>query len=633
MSSEGTPLEDFFVTGGTMRPSSPSYVKRSADDELFERVIASDYCYILTARQMGKSSLMVRTARHLHTAGVKTAIVDLTQIGADLTRDQWYLGILTRLKSQLELSTSVESWWKAREHLNPVQRFTDFLRYVLLAQVREPVAIFIDEIDYTLSLSWSDPFFAAIRAAYNNRTVDSEYKRLTFVLLGVATPNDLIQDPNSTPFNIGHHLDLREFTYEDATLLRKGLEGALSESGGLVFDRIYEWTSGQPYMTQKLCAEAVIVGQNNWIEEDVDDLVEEHFLSKKAQSEPNLQFIREYVQRNPDKTKLMQLYKNVYTGKQIDEDKKSIIQNKLQVVGLLGAYGKRLEVRNKIYRHVFNEEWIDFHLPSNRPGKKVLIPAGFTVIILVILILFTNNGFFNSLLFGAPTETPTPAIALKTEEAPTPTTVNTPTFTVMPNPTIQEIIITSTMATVTSTSFMPTPTNTLMPTLTGTPIPTVIPTSTPIPSAFANQRAIIFMAPDTRTRELGHVETNESVEVLGRSAGRFGRVENKPGLYIRTESGKEGFVVALFFDWPGNIDDLPILQPKMAEVLFFSHVYGEPDPNSEEIEEVFTGTLIEVLGRSGNQWLFIRTENGSEGFLESNRVDWRGDFDSLEEQN
>jgi sialate O-acetylesterase len=39
-----------------MQPDAPSYIEREADRELFERVLAGDFCYVLTPRQMGKSS-------------------------------------------------------------------------------------------------------------------------------------------------------------------------------------------------------------------------------------------------------------------------------------------------------------------------------------------------------------------------------------------------------------------------------------------------------------------------------------------------------------------------------------------------------------------------------------------------
>jgi len=51
----------FYVTQGTLHHDALSYVERAADEELFHALERGEFCYVLTSRQMGKSSLMVRT--------------------------------------------------------------------------------------------------------------------------------------------------------------------------------------------------------------------------------------------------------------------------------------------------------------------------------------------------------------------------------------------------------------------------------------------------------------------------------------------------------------------------------------------------------------------------------------------
>src|SRR5688500_5042836 len=74
---------DFFVAGGTVHSDSGSYVTRPADHELFQQILAGQYCYILTPRQMGKSSLMVRTIQRLQREGIKTVKIDLQGVGTE----------------------------------------------------------------------------------------------------------------------------------------------------------------------------------------------------------------------------------------------------------------------------------------------------------------------------------------------------------------------------------------------------------------------------------------------------------------------------------------------------------------------------------------------------------------------
>ena len=80
---------------------------------------------------------------------------------------------------------------------------------MILVEIEERVVIFVDEVDMTLGLEFRDDFFAAIRAMYNARANHPDSSRLTFVLLGVASPSDLIKDRTRTPFNIGHAVPLQ----------------------------------------------------------------------------------------------------------------------------------------------------------------------------------------------------------------------------------------------------------------------------------------------------------------------------------------------------------------------------------------------------------------------------------------
>src|SRR6266571_2914109 len=113
----------FYVTGGTLRQDAPSYVERQADKDLYDGLKRGDFCYVLTARQMGKSSLMVRAAARLRREGVSVVVLDLTASGRNLAAEQWYHGLLRRLGYQLGLETEVEKFWLAQPRLGPLERW------------------------------------------------------------------------------------------------------------------------------------------------------------------------------------------------------------------------------------------------------------------------------------------------------------------------------------------------------------------------------------------------------------------------------------------------------------------------------------------------------------------------------
>lgn len=186
-----------------------------------------------------------------------------------------------------------------------------FIETILLAQVSGNIAIFIDEIDSILGLSFpTNDFFALIRNCYDKRAAKPEYERLTFVLLGVATPSDLIQDKNYTPFNIGRAIELKGFQLEECAALAKGLSIKASNAQA-VLKEILDWTGGQPFLTQKLCWLVVNScedgindntlipdgGEQAWVEQLVQRRIVENW---ESQDEPeHLRTIRDRIEEMP----------------------------------------------------------------------------------------------------------------------------------------------------------------------------------------------------------------------------------------------------------------------------------------------------------------------------------------------
>ncbi|MDQ3259022.1 MAG: AAA-like domain-containing protein, partial [Acidobacteriota bacterium] len=355
----------FYVVGGALVRDAPSYVERRADGDLYDGLIQGEFCYVLTTRQMGKSSLMVRTAERLRKDGAAVAILDLTGIGQNLNLEQWYGGLLSQMGQQLDLEDELIEFWVQPSHLSPLQRWTEAIRRVVLSRYRNRVVIFIDEIDTVRSLPFStDEFFAAIRELYNRRSEDPELSRLTFCLLGVATPSDLIRDTRTTPFNIGHRIELHDFTEAEAAPLARGLKRR-EEFGATLLKRILYWTGGHPYLTQRLCR---AVSEDIGVSGDggVDRLCEEMFMSQRSRvKDDNLQFVRERMLRSEvDLTSLLGMYEAVWRGKDVRDEATNPLVSILLLSGIARAVGGLLVVRNRIYQRVFDQAWVRASMPD-----------------------------------------------------------------------------------------------------------------------------------------------------------------------------------------------------------------------------------------------------------------------------
>ena len=356
-----------YQVGGSLPMDDPTYVVRSTDRYLYKALKRGEFCYILNPRQMGKSSLMVRTFDLLQHEGIYCAPIDLTRIGSEnVTPDQWYRGVAFELGRRFNLrgKVNLKAWWQEREDLSPVQRLSEFIEEVLLVEVGvedesspKQLVIFIDEIDSVLGLNFPvNDFFALIRSCYNQRSLIREYQRLTFALFGVANPSDLMTDIQTTPFNIGQAIQLEGFKEHEAQPLLQGLTEKVSNPQ-IMLKEVLAWTSGQPFLTQKLCklirnASSPIPpnGEAEWIE----NLVRTNIIDNwESQDEPeHLRTIRDRLLKSQQSVRLLELYRQIlHQGEVASAD--SPEERELLLSGLVVKHQGTLRVQNRIYKSIF----------------------------------------------------------------------------------------------------------------------------------------------------------------------------------------------------------------------------------------------------------------------------------------
>lgn len=332
------------------------YVERGADKQIRHVVKTMGRPgYVLVARQMGKTNLLLNAKNQLGDSGTVFVYVDLSNEFADLqqffrnivdvaidSNPEYFFGIEEKINASRDKNTNRPAHKEHEQELRLLLRATD-----------GRIVICLDEIDALKKISYSDSVFSQIRSTYFASRINyPEFKNLTYILSGVVEPNEIIKNKDISPFNIGEKIYLDDFSWGEYLQFVTKADLKFPDD---VIKKIYFWTNGNPRMCWDLCSglEDLALLDVTLDAEVVDSVVRKLYLT--AYNLPPVDHIRQQVAEDKDlRTAIM----NIHLDKSISVNDAQ--RTKLYLAGIIGSdfSSSNLLIKNRIIQSSLSESWL-----------------------------------------------------------------------------------------------------------------------------------------------------------------------------------------------------------------------------------------------------------------------------------
>ncbi|MDP1929222.1 MAG: AAA-like domain-containing protein [Thiobacillus sp.] len=333
------------------------YVERTADSQLLKTVEDMGRPgYVLVARQMGKTNLLLNAKRKLDDACNGFIYVDVSNTFPDI-RD-FFRNIIDAFFSSHSgadpgVEASIRTARAGASLVPPHKEHENELRAVLRS-IPGKLIVCLDEIDALTRTGYADHVFSFIRSIYFSGRVNfPEFSRLTFALSGVAEPSELIKDKSVSPFNIGQKIYLDDFSRDEfESFVQKAQLGIASN----LVDRIYHWTSGNPRICWDICSaiEDELATGEAMSERAIDSIIAKVYLTNFDL--PPIDHIRTIAEEDRAiRDAIMAIH---YDKSETISD---ALRNRLYLAGITKpeqAGTRKVAIRNRVLLESLSEDWI-----------------------------------------------------------------------------------------------------------------------------------------------------------------------------------------------------------------------------------------------------------------------------------
>ena len=337
---------------GQVPLNSPFYVERSILETRYcqEIVKQAALLRIKAPLNMGKSSLLARILNHAENQGYRTVLVSLglfdeeTRSDLDQFLRQFCEVVSDELGNELDISPeTIDAFWKSR--YSPNVNCKRFFEKFLLPKLEIPLVLALDDVDEIFPNHGVAKEFLKLLREWHEKAKTSQLWAKLRMILAYSTDAYVVMDTNSSPFNVGLEVELREFTAEE--VLNLASCHGLSWDSATV-DRLMEVVGGHPYLIR--VALYHVACQDQTLEQLLQDASTEAGIYKNH--------LRRHLQNLKNNPKLAAAMKAVVEANQpICLESEPAF--KLYGLGLLRLQGNEATPRFELYRQYFGERLRD----------------------------------------------------------------------------------------------------------------------------------------------------------------------------------------------------------------------------------------------------------------------------------
>lgn len=333
--AQPSPLE---APEGTMNPESAFYVERPADDIALSTIARQGVTITIKApRQMGKSSLLMRTIDAAAKGGKRVAFLDFQLFDRDALddADTFFQQFCYWLTDELEMDDQIERYWQMP--LGNSQRTTRYVGRYLLQTLKSPLLVAMDEVETIFDTEFRSDFFGMLRSWHNQRRPGAIWRNLDLALVTSTEPYQFISNLNQSPFNVGEVIELTDFSPEQVADLNRRHKSLLTVNQE---QQLFNLLNGHPYLTRR--ALYLIAAKRI----SIADL----FLHAADDQGPFGDHLRHHLFRLHGKDDLVRGLRQALSNKTISDER---IFFRLRGAGLVKREGQTVMPRCRLYAEFF----------------------------------------------------------------------------------------------------------------------------------------------------------------------------------------------------------------------------------------------------------------------------------------